>query len=143
MSNEFWCNSRVTELGARVYYEDTDAGGIVYHAKYLHFMERARTEWLRDGGLEQQELKHQQQRIFVVTSAQLNWIKPARLDDEIIITAKVASVTAATVIFEQEIYRISSVWQNTNNEKTLLATAAVTAACVGSDDWKPKRLPKI
>lgn len=143
MSKGNWLNEHQTKIIARVYYEDTDAGGVVYHARYLHFMERARTEWLRECGLEQQKLKSEQQRVFVVTDATLQWIAPARLDDEILITAKVASTTAATVIFEQKIFRIASGGQADNSKNTLLTTAEVRAACVGSEDWKPKRLPLL
>ena len=93
------------ELPLRVYYEDTDAQGVVYYANYFRFMERARTEWLRALGVDQVAMMEQQRRIFVVTETSAEFLVPARFNDEIIVTARLARLTRATFDIEQNIYR--------------------------------------
>jgi acyl-CoA thioester hydrolase len=94
-------NDNHAQLKLRVYYEDTDAGGVVYYANYLRFFERARTEWLRALGCEQSALLRETGVAFVARSAQLEYLKPAKLDDELNILSKIESVGRAQVIFAQ------------------------------------------
>jgi acyl-CoA thioester hydrolase len=115
----------------RVYFEDTDAGGIVYHAQYLHFLERARTEWLRNLGFNQSELKLQG-ILFVVRDMVIKWINPARLDDELIIKVSIEQINKASLIMKQVIM--------CGNIKKL--TARVTIACLDGVNMKPTAIPK-
>lgn len=89
----------------RIYYEDTDAGGVVYYANYLRFFERARTEWLRSLGFEQARLMEQTGIAFAARSAKLEYLRPARLDDEIQIVSRIDSVGRAQVVFDQRAER--------------------------------------
>jgi len=118
------------EWPIRVYYEDTDAGGIVYHARYLYFLERARTEWLRDAGFNQSVLK-QQKLIFVVRDMQIKWQQPAVLDELLTVTAEVVQIKKASMIMTQTI--------TCGDEKKV--QAQVTIACVHSDTKKPMAMP--
>jgi acyl-CoA thioester hydrolase len=115
----------------RVYFEDTDAGGIVYHAQYLLFLERARTEWLRNLGFNQSELKLQG-TLFVVRDMAIKWIDPARLDDELIVHVSIERINKASLIMEQVIM--------CGNIKKL--TARVTIACLDGVNMKPTAIPK-
>jgi len=114
----------------RVYFEDTDAGGIVYHARYLQFLERARTEWLRELGFNQSELK-QQGVVFVVRDMQINWLSPALLDDALQVSVKIEKVKKASFIMTQQILL--------GDEKKL--KASVTIACLNSQTLKPLAIP--
>ena len=118
----------------RVYYEDTDAQGVVYYANYFRFMERARTEWLRALGVDQVALMEQERRIFVVTETKAEFIVPARFNDEIVVTARLAGLTRATFDIEQNIYRNSL-------DGTLLLKGSVRAAYLNADTLRPKRVP--
>jgi acyl-CoA thioester hydrolase len=118
----------------RVYYEDTDAQGVVYYANYFRFMERARTEWLRALGVDQVALMDQERRIFVVTETKAEFIVPARFNDEIVVTARLAGLTRATFDIEQNIYRDSL-------DGTLLLKGSVRAAYLDADTLRPKRVP--
>jgi acyl-CoA thioester hydrolase len=118
----------------RVYYEDTDAQGVVYYANYFRFMERARTEWLRALGVDQVALMEQERRIFVVTETKAEFIVPARFNDEIVVTARLAGLTRATFDIEQNIYRDSL-------DGTLLLKGSVRAAYLNADTLRPKRVP--
>lgn len=120
----------------RVYWEDTDAGQIVYHARYLHFMERARSEWLRHIGIEQDQVRAQQNLVFVVTESHLKWIKPARYNDELNVTVENVKIGRASLQFEQRVCR-----QNQDGEE-LLVTASVRAAAVADGGLKPMRIPQ-
>jgi acyl-CoA thioester hydrolase len=122
------------EWPLRVYYEDTDAQGVVYYANYFRFMERARTEWLRALGVDQVALMGQERRIFVVTETKAEFIVPARFNDEIIVTARLARLTRATFDIEQNIYRDSL-------DGTLLLKGSVRAAYLDADTLRPKRVP--
>jgi acyl-CoA thioester hydrolase len=115
----------------RVYYEDTDAGGIVFYANYLKFFERARTEWLRAAGIAQQDLLDQQGMAFVVKSASIDYVAPARLDDEINITTTIQKLGRASVHFFQQAWR----------GKQLLTTASVKVGCVDAARMRPCPLP--
>jgi acyl-CoA thioester hydrolase len=111
----------------RVYWEDTDAGGVVYHAQYVAFLERARTEWLRFRGHGQEQLRHDLDLVFAVRAMQLDFLRPARLDDLIEVTAEVARVGRASVVFTQRILR---------GEELLLA-AEVKVASLRAADFRP------
>jgi acyl-CoA thioester hydrolase len=100
-------SSRPFEWLLRVYYEDTDAQGVVYYANYFRFMERARTEWLRSLGIDQVALMQNERRIFVVTETHAEFLVPARFNDEVVVTARLAGLTRATFDIEQNIYRES------------------------------------
>jgi len=93
------------EFPVRVYWEDTDAGGIVFYANYLKFFERARTEWLRALGLEQQALRAQTGGMFVVSETQVKYHRPAQLDDLLRVTARLAEPGRASLVIAQEAWR--------------------------------------
>jgi acyl-CoA thioester hydrolase len=116
---------------ARVYWEDTDGGGVVYYANYLKFLERARTEWLRSLGLVQTQLAKDPGIIFVVASLTIDYRRPARLDDALMISSACARDGAACLRFDQRIMR--------NDE--LLVEASVRVACLDAATFRPKRLP--
>jgi tol-pal system-associated acyl-CoA thioesterase len=121
----------------RIYWEDTDAGGIVYYANYLKYMERARTEWLRAIGIEQLPLKEQHGLMFVVVDLEARYRKPARYGDELQVTCEVAERTRASLTFQQQIYRASS-----DGSRELLIEGKVRVACLDANNLKPKALPK-
>jgi len=116
----------------RVYYEDTDAGGIVFYANYLKFFERARTEWLRAAGINQQELIASDNAGFVVKSATINYHAPARLDDELRLTLVIEKLGRASVQFAQKAYK----------GDTLLVEANVKVGCVDLANVRPRSLPE-
>ena len=115
----------------RVYYEDTDAGGVVYYANYWRFCERARTEWLRTLGIDQQALMNDSGLAFVVRSVQGDYLKPARLDDALTITTRIDTVRRASLIFLQHVTR----------EAELLFSARVTVAGVDLRRSRPGPVP--
>jgi acyl-CoA thioester hydrolase len=121
---------------ARVYWEDTDGGGIVYYANYLRFLERARTEWLRSLGYSQQALAQEPGIVFTVVSLTVEYRRPARLDDELAITCKAHADRAATMRFEQAIFRGQA------GEGPPILTAEVLVCCVDANTLKPRRLPE-
>jgi len=118
----------------RVYWEDTDASGVVYHASYLRFMERARGEWLRDIGIDQATLIRDERLQFVVVEAQIRYHRPARFDDELQVSVLVTERGGASVTMTQEIRRGSA-------DGELLVSATIRAACLDSDSLKPRPLP--
>ena len=119
----------------RIYWEDTDAGGIVYYANYLKFMERSRTEWLRAAGVEQLPLKEQHGLMFVVVDLEAHYRKPARYGDELQVTCTIAERSRASLTFQQQIYR-----GGRNGE--LLVEGKVRVACLDAVNLKPTALPK-
>ncbi len=119
----------------RVYYEDTDSGGVVYYANYLKFMERARSEWLRAAGYEQDELT-EQGILFAVRSVTLEYLKPARFNELLSVSATVARMGRASISFEQQITRAVP-----NGGMELLTTGAVTVVCLESHIFRPKSIP--
>jgi acyl-CoA thioester hydrolase len=129
----------------RVYWEDTDAGGIVFYANYLKFMERARTEWLRSSGISQQALKAQTGGMFVVTDTQLKYLLPARLDDVLQVSAQIVEKGRASMKISQEIRLCPS--QNmrealSNQEQMpLLCHGTICIAWVDAGTLKPGRIP--
>jgi acyl-CoA thioester hydrolase len=116
---------------ARVYWEDTDGGGVVYYANYLKFLERARTEWLRSLGFVQTQLAKDPGLIFVVASLTIDYRRPARLDDALVIASTCVQDGAACLRFDQRILR--------NDE--LLVEASVRVACLDAASFRPRRLP--
>lgn len=119
----------------RVYYEDTDAGGIVFYANYLKFFERARTEWLRAAGISQQALAESHQAIFVVKSTAVDYHAPAKLDDELKLTVVVERLGRASVQFHQEAWRIGA------GQPQLLASGHIKVGCVHSTAFRPTPIP--
>lgn len=115
----------------RVYYEDTDAGGVVFYANYLKFFERARTEWLRAAGIGQQALLASHGVLLVVKSSAVDYHAPARLDDELTVTVTVEKLGRASIQFLQETWRGDS----------LLATGRIRGACVDSVTFRPCAIP--
>jgi acyl-CoA thioester hydrolase len=122
---------------ARVYWEDTDGGAIVYYANYLRFLERARTEWLRAQGHSQLELARDPGILFTVVSLTVDYRAPARLDDELQITCEPQPEGAASLRFAQRIYRGAA------GAPELLLEASVRVACVDARTLRPKRLPQF
>jgi len=114
-----------------VYWEDTDAGGIVFYANYLKFFERARTEWLRAAGVEQQALRDSTGLMFVVAGTQLRYLAPARLDDLLSITVDPEPAGRASLVVRQRALR----------GDTLLCEGEIRIGCVRAADLKPQRLP--
>ncbi len=115
----------------RVYWEDTDAGGIVFYANYLKFFERARTEWLRAAGVEQHQLREETGLIFVVAGTSLRYVAPAKLDDLLTVTVEPQPAGRASLIVRQRALR----------GDTLLCEGEIRIGCVRADDLKPQRLP--
>ena len=115
----------------RVYWEDTDAGGIVYYANYLKFFERARTEWLRALGVPQQALRDATGAIFVVTDARIGYRRPARLDDQLDVTVRLAAAGRASLVIEQQAWC----------DDVLLAEGEIRIGCVEAATLRPRRLP--
>ncbi len=133
------CDTHATFiLPIRVYYEDTDAGGVVYHSNYISFFERARTEWMRQLGYELDELAHGEQLIFVVRALSCEYLLPAKFNDELFVSAEILELGKTSIQFEQKIMRASK--QNTGCE--VLTKGIVTVVAVDAKKFKPKRLPK-
>ena len=127
------------EFPIRIYWEDTDAGGIVFYANYLKFFERARTEWLRSLGVGQQQLREQTGGMFVVTDAQLRYHRPARLDDELIVTAALqSSGRASSTIVQQALLKPE---QMTDQPPTLLTEGTIRIGWVDAATLRPARIP--
>ena len=120
----------------RVYWEDTDGGGVVYYANYLRFMERARTEWLRSLGHSQQEIAEQYGFVFAVAEAHVNYRKPARLDDDLTVTCLPVPEGRASLRFKQVIFR-----KNEGRDDTLIADGEVRVVCVDAKSFRPRALP--
>ncbi|NIP17024.1 MAG: tol-pal system-associated acyl-CoA thioesterase [Xanthomonadales bacterium] len=117
----------------RVYWEDTDGGGVVYHSRYLNFFERARTEWLRSMGMVQSRLVAEENLVFVVRRMEIDFFRPARMDDELAVSVHSVRPGGSKMEFAQEMLRRS--------DGVLLASAEVTAACLAADTFRPVRLP--
>ena len=115
----------------RVYFEDTDAGGVVYHAQYVKFLERARTEWLRYLGFTNSELERKYKMLFIVSEIAVEFLKPARLDDAINISVGIESLGRVRITFHQEIRRGDEI----------LVKARVSVATVAAENFKPIEIP--
>ena len=121
----------VYSFPVRVYFENTDAGGVVYHGEYLKFLERARTEWLRHLGYDHQALARDHRAIFVVTSMAIDFVRPARLDDNLAVSVRLDSLGKVRCVFSQEVRR----------DDELLVKAKVTVASVTGEALKPVEIP--
>ena len=118
----------------RVYWEDTDAGGVVYHSRYLNFFERARTEWLRAKGVNQEKLAREDNILFAIRHMDIDFLQAARLDDELEITVYNVKTGGVRMTFNQDMTRCS--------DRQPVATARLTAVCLTADKFKPTRMPR-
>jgi len=128
------------EFPVRVYWEDTDAGGIVFYANYLKFFERARTEWLRSMGIGQQRLREQTGGMFVVTDAQLRYHRSARLDDALIVTATLQDMGRASLTIVQQALLKPEQMPN-DQHFTLLTEGTIRIGWVDATSMRPARIP--
>jgi acyl-CoA thioester hydrolase len=119
-------------INCRVYWEDTDAGGVVYYANYLKFMERCRTDWLRALGIDQLRLRIDRQLQFAVVNVAVDFLRPAVLNDEIVVTAELVRLSGATINFRQTILRGDA----------QLIDASTRVACLDSGTLRPRPIPK-
>lgn len=117
----------------RVYWEDTDAGGVVYHASYLRFFERARTEWLRAQGIEQSLLRSEGNVIFVLSRIEVQYLRPARLDDLLEVRLALRELKRASFVVEQQIVR--------GSDTTLICTGLARIACLHEQSFRPQSMP--
>ncbi|MEO7741587.1 MAG: tol-pal system-associated acyl-CoA thioesterase [Usitatibacter sp.] len=122
----------VYSFPVRVYFENTDAGGVVYHGEYLKFLERARTEWLRHLGFDHQALARDHRVVFVVTAAAIDFARAARLDDNLAVSVRLDSLGKVRCVFNQEVRR----------DDEVLVKASVTVACVTGENFKPVEIPE-
>ena len=122
----------VYSFPVRVYFENTDAGGVVYHSEYLKFLERARTEWLRHLGYDHQALARDHRVVFVVTAMAVDFAKPARLDDSLAVSVRLESLGKVRCVFAQEVRR----------DDEVLVKARVTVASVTGENMKPVEIPE-
>jgi acyl-CoA thioester hydrolase len=129
--NDLTMTSSAFRFPIRIYWEDTDAGGVVFYANYLKFFERARTEWLRAAGVQQQALRDETGLMFVVADVQMRYLAPARLDDLLEVSVRVNEMGAASMVLEQQAWR----------GDTLLAQGRIRIGCVQSETLKPRRIP--
>ncbi len=114
----------------RIYWEDTDAGGVVYHARYVAFMERARTEWMRALGYGQESMRNGDGQVFVVRAMSLDFLKPAKLDDALTTTVELVQCRRASLLMQQAVLRGDEA----------LVTAQVRLAAVGARDFRPQAI---
>ena len=126
-------NSAEFNWTVRVYYEDTDAAGLVYHSNYLKYLERARTEWLRVLGYTQENLKHNHTTIFVVRDMNIRFHQPAKMDELLNINARIKNFGGANLVFQQTIF---------NEQLVPVCDAEVNVVCLHADTMKPRRLPE-
>ncbi|OYY63147.1 MAG: tol-pal system-associated acyl-CoA thioesterase [Burkholderiales bacterium 28-67-8] len=120
------------DIGLRVYWEDTDAGGVVFFANHLKFFERARTEWLRSLGFSQERMRVDDAAAFVVSETSVRYLRPARLDDWLTITVRLASVARASITIEQQAWRGDE----------LLSEGSIRIACVDTERFALRRIPE-
>jgi len=123
----------ISRFNYRVYYEHTDGGGVVYHSRYLNFFERSRTDWLRQRNIIQSNLQSQHNIVYAVTSADIKYKKPARMDDTITVSCQMTRIRRASVEFYQEMH---------NQDMVLLATIYIKAACIKADTFSVMALPQ-
>ncbi len=121
----------IFKFPVRVYYEDTDAGGIVYYANYLKFFERARTEWLRALGIEQ-DLLLSKNVAFVVTQVLMDNKKPAKFNDLLTVSSRISTLKKASIVFEQNIHNVAG---------ELICSAQIKVACIGLQEMKARAIP--
>jgi acyl-CoA thioester hydrolase len=125
--------SKIFSWPVRVYFQDTDAGGVVYHASYVNFMERSRTEWLRSFGYSNAGLMKELGVMFVVRKLELNYLKPAQLDDMLAVTTQIKEIGRSRVNVLQTVLR----------EGEILSEAEVHLVCVSAAEFKPVSVPEI
>lgn len=118
----------------RVYYEDTDSGGVVYYANYLKFMERARTEMLRHKGFEQDRLRDEENILFVVRAVEMDLLQPARFNEQLQVKTRIAESTRTSITFEQHIYRYG--------EDKPLCSGRIRVVCIDAQRWRPAAIPE-
>ena len=128
-------DSRPFRFQLRVYWEDTDAGGVVFYANYLKFFERARTEWLRSLGHEQERMRTETGVVFIVTDTTLRYLSPARLDDLLAVTVQVQHAGRAQMTLAQQ------AWRHSSQGDTLLAEGTIRIGCVDAGTFRPQRIP--
>lgn len=126
------------EWQLRVYWEDTDAGGIVFYANYLKFMERARTEWLRILNVHQRELREHTGGMFVVTETQLKYHRPARLDDVLCVTTQLQHLGTASILLQQAVYRLDAAAEGGRH---LLCEGTIRIGWIDAQRMRPARIP--
>ena len=126
------------EFPVRIYWEDTDAGGIVFYANYLKFMERGRTEWLRSLGIEQQRLRDEVGGMFVVSEATIKYLQPARLDDELVVTAQLQSAGRASMAILQQVLLKP---KQPTDTPVLLCEGTIRIGWVDAASMRPARIP--
>ena len=119
------------DFPVRVYYEDTDAGGVLYHAAVIRYMDRGRTEWLRKRGYTLASLEQEHQRVFAVHSLSARYLLPGRLDDELMVRTRLSGRARLSLDFSQALWR----------EGECLAEATIKVACLSTDTWSPAPLP--
>lgn len=120
----------------RVYYEDTDAGGVVYYANYLRFLERARTEWLRKFGFEQDQLRDQQNIVFAVRSVDIHYVKPARFNEQLVVTIDDVQLKRASMELRQSIFKLAE------DKNEFIVKSTVNVVCLHCDTFSPCPVPK-
>ncbi len=118
----------------RVYYEDTDAGGVVFYANYLKYLERARTEWLRSLGFEQDLLRERERVLFAVTRVELDYRQPARFNEQLLVTTRLVERRRVGLTFAQEVRR--------HDDPAILCAGRVTLVCLDADRFRPRPLPE-
>ncbi len=118
----------------RVYWEDTDAGGVVYHSQYLNFFERTRTEWLRSVGIDQSSMRAREGKFFVVHSMNIGFVSPARLDDELQVSVALEKLGGASMALEQDMIRPA--------DGAVISRASVKVACLDVGKFTPVRIPE-
>lgn len=116
-----------------IYYEDVDAGGVVYHANYLKFFERARTEWLKSFGVKQQQLMAAD-LVFVVSQADVKFVKPAKFEQELVVASQIVTLKRASIVFEQQLI---------DKEGVLYCKGLITVACVQLSRMRPYAIPQF
>ncbi len=132
-------NEKVFLWPIRVYYEDTDAGGVVYHTNYIKFMERARTEWLRNLGFEQDELRANDGVIFAVRSVQADYFLPAKFNDELMVSSQVIKNGKASITIEQDVLRKA---KDNDGKNELLCKGIIKVVTLDDKSFRPKAMPE-
>jgi acyl-CoA thioester hydrolase len=127
------------QLPIRVYYEDTDAGGIVYYANYLKFMERARTEWLRELGFEQDRLRDEYGLIFVVRAVNIEYFKPALFNDLLTVSVSISDFGKTHITCQQQVFKL----KEQALETEVITDATVSLVCIDAKRFRPMRIPDI
>lgn len=129
------------EFPIRVYYEDTDAAGVVFYANYLKFFERARTEWLRSVGVSQERLARECGLVFVVRHTAVDYLAAARLDDRLAVRSRLARLGQVSVAFQQEAWRVPE--SGASSEGELLARGTIKVGCVNQETLRPEKIPPL